>query len=1187
MYYIKSYKPVEAKIKINNLDVSATFDSGAGTSIINDKILKKLKSEMKVMTNGWVVSASKDRIPIDGTIRVLVQLGEMVKEYEFKVVKDFVKDVLIGVDILEEFGLVLNFKRRMIWSEDDNSLEIPFSISNDYNETFDIVRAKNTTIIPPHQMMLVQGVTKTTNKEVVMIEEGEFWNQRQCYVGRTLSSIKQGEELLVMVMNTSDKEIKIKSNRKIAQLTEVVIDKDENQEVLSMMNDNSRSNNQQWLKDKVKLKDSKISEEQKQKLLNLLGRYSRVFEKPDKMGITKVKHFIQTTQNKPFKLSQYKLSHKEHEQIDKMTQDMEKQGVISKSDSPWSSPVVLVKKKDGSVRFCVDFRSLNSITKKDGYPLPIIEDYLSVLGKAKYFTVVDLVAGYWQIQLDENDRQKTAFSTRNNHWEFNVMPFGLSGAPATFQRAMDVLLSGCLWQYALVYLDDIIIFSETWEKHLQHIDDVLQRLDKSNFRIKLEKCQFAMETVKFLGHVVSKEGLKMDPEKVMKMRNSSKPRNIKELQRFLGLCNYYRKFVKNFAQITKPLYDLQTLPEWNWNEHCNNSFDQLIKELTTEPIVSFPDFNQKFILETDASDYAIGAVLSQEINGKSNVISYYSKVLSKHQRNYSVTEKECLAVVKAVQHFRQYLFGQQFKIITDHECLTWLKMLKQPAGRLTRWMLALQEFKFEIIYRRGKENIIADALTREPIVRDVYTIFKDFDMALEQWSDPDLQPLIKFLLTNKLPHDKYQQSQLLAMKEHYMVDEKKVLLHINKISSKEIYYQIVVPELLRSLVIRSSHSDTLAGHFGFRRTFETMNKKYYWDSMYLDTRNFIKACIDCQQVKIPRSKKLGLLKSITTKEPFEMIGMDFMGPLKITERGNKYILVITDYFTKWAEAWALKEQTAEEVARVLVTEFLPRHGVPMKILTDQGSQFRSNLLKELCKLLKIKKVETTAYHPQCDGQTERFNGTLKQLIQFNYDNNKHDWDEWLSLALFAYRRSVNPVTGYSPFYLLHGREPKIPLDTIIKSDVEMFSDTHTFIQDLVVRLQEIYEDVAETTNLEKKRQQQQYNKHRQDIEFNEKDYVLLKRIKIPGQSKFRKPYIGPYRIKKKLSSLNYRLEDLDGKERKQTAHVDRLKGITFNNITPWKDDTDGTGEEEEEKEEGEEIKNMKNMKKMRKMKKRK
>ena len=395
---------------------------------------------------------------------------------------------------------------------------------------------------------------------------------------------------------------------------------------------------------------------------------------------------------------------------------MLKKDVIQPSSSPWASPIVLVKKKDGSTRFCVDYRKVNGVTRKDAYPLPRVDDTLDTLAGAKWFTTLDLVSGYWQVEVHKDDQEKTAFCTSDGLFEFKVMPFGLCNAPATFQRLMDMILAGLQWTTCLVYLDDVIVLGRTFIEHLDHLEAVFSRLHEANLKLQPFKCNLCRAKVNFLGHIVSSEGISSDTSKVEKVANWPIPTCQRDVQCFLGLANYYRRFVKDYANIARPLHRLtEKNAIFKWTEECQQSFDNLRERLISAPILAFPDCSKPFILDTDASNTGIGAVLSQkQEDGTERVIAYASRVLSKAERRYCVTRRELLAVVFFIDHFRHYLIGRSFTLRTDHGSLTWLWKFKNPEGQLARWLEKLQEYDFTIQHRQGRKHCNADAMSRIP-----------------------------------------------------------------------------------------------------------------------------------------------------------------------------------------------------------------------------------------------------------------------------------------------------------------------------------------------------------------------------------------------------------------------------------------------------------------------------------------
>ena len=471
--------------------------------------------------------------------------------------------------------------------------------------------------------------------------------------------------------------------------------------------------------EKKEIQVGKLTEEQQVKFNILMNKYKDIFaEETNQLGRTNmVKHRIEVEENiEPIKQKYYKTGLKEDEFIQEEIERLLKEGIIQKSKSAWTSPVVLVKKKDGKIRFCVDYRKLNNVTKKDAYPIPRIDEMLEALGGAKWFTTLDLASGYWQVEMDSESKDKTAFVTKHGTYEFNVMPFGLTNAPATFQRLMNEILEGTLGKGIIVYLDDINIYSKTFEEHLEKLEEVLKRLKIAGLKIKLSKCHFIKEELTFLGHVVNKEGILPDPEKIEKVKNFPRPKTVKDIRSFLGLASYYRKFIGGFSEIAKPMNELvkKDVP-FKWEEHQEEAFRKLKKKLIKQPILRYSDFNKTFYLMTDGSAKGLGAVLAQkDEEGRDYVIAYASTSLTGSQPNYSATDLKLLAVVWAIEHFRHYLVYRHFVVLTDHSATQYLKKnpIKEIKGRLARWMLRLQPYNFTIEHRTGKKNANADVLSR-------------------------------------------------------------------------------------------------------------------------------------------------------------------------------------------------------------------------------------------------------------------------------------------------------------------------------------------------------------------------------------------------------------------------------------------------------------------------------------------
>ncbi|GFY19212.1 retrovirus-related Pol polyprotein from transposon 17.6 [Trichonephila clavipes] len=441
------------------------------------------------------------------------------------------------------------------------------------------------------------------------------------------------------------------------------------------------------------LQNTDLDEKQRCAAGGLITEFQSLFSRTSEdFGRTRLtKHRIDTGEHPPIKQHPRRLPFAKQEEVQRLINDMKNNDDIEPSSRPWASPIVLVRKKDGSTRFCVDYRWLNDVTKKDSYPLPRIDDTLDTLAGNTWFSTLDLKSGYWQVELHPDDKEKTAFTAGQGLWQFKVMPFGLCNAPATFERLMETVLGGLSYETCLVYLDDIIIVVRSFEEHLKNIRHVLQKLKEANLKLNPSKCHLFRREVTYLGHIISAEGVQTEPDKISAVKDWNCPTNVHQLRSFLGLCTYYRKFVKNFSTIARPLHKLtEAKQKFIWTVDFNNAFNKLKDALTSAPILAYPEIGKQFILDTGASHESIGTVFSQEIDGQERVSAYFSKCLSKPERNYCVTRKELLVIVKAVEHFHPYLYGRKFLLRTDHISLTLLLNFKNSEGQIARWIQRLQ-----------------------------------------------------------------------------------------------------------------------------------------------------------------------------------------------------------------------------------------------------------------------------------------------------------------------------------------------------------------------------------------------------------------------------------------------------------------------------------------------------------------
>ena len=931
-----------------------------------------------------------------------------------------------------------------------------------------------------------------------------------------------------------------------------------------------------------------LGEEQKAQVSTLFVDYQDVFSKHsgDIGRAIGVQHKINTGDAVPLKQPPRRLPIAKREEADRAVEEMEKQ-IIEPSSSPWSSPVVLVRKKDGTTRFCVDYRRLNDVTRKDSFPLPRIDTTLDSLNGSHWFSTLDLKSGYWQVELDADAKEKTAFSYGKGLWQFTVMPFGLCNAPATFERLMETVLAKLPWQTCLVYLDDIIVLGKDFDQHVENLKEVFDRLRSANLKLNPKKCSLFQKRVTFLGYVVTRDGIETDPEKVKIIRSWSVPTNANELRSFLGLCTYYRRFVPDFAKIAAPLHSLtHKNVAFHWNEECEGAFQSLKERLSELPILIYPDVSQPFILDTDASDVSIGAVLSQCKDEVEHPVAYFSKTLSSTEKHYCVTRKELLAVVKATEHFHSYLYGNHFVIRTDHSALQWLLSFKNPEGQMARWVQKLGQYDFEIRHRKGRMHGNADALSRRPcdeeeckycdkrdikeairseeveisgtkkvdhVIRSMSCsppstrIIQNFEEAQRQ--DSEINVILQFMKkSSRKPSWDEVSSYSPAVKVYWgqwealKLIEGKLYRCLDTIPPETERKQLIVPKILRGTVLEQLHNSHTGGHFGMAKTLGKVRERYFWPYCRKDVEEWCRKCEKCASRKGPRKKQRGPMKQFNVGAPLERIAIDVLGPLPTSGKGNKYILIVGDYFTKWAEAYPLENQRAEVVAEVIVKQFIARFGVPLQMHSDQGRNFESAVFSDICVMLGIDKTRTTALHPESDGMVERFNRTLENQLAIFVERHQKDWDKNVPLLLMSYRSAIHESTKETPANVMFGRELNLPIDLLYgRPPSEKNMDTYDYVSNLKRRMANVHEFARIRMQVASDRMKRKYDIQASKDVFEVDELVWLYN---PKRKKGLSPKLtcdweGPYIILKRINELLYRIRK-SAREKPRVVHRNRL-----------------------------------------------
>lgn len=1036
----------------------------------------------------------------------------------------------------------------------------------------------------------------------------------------------------------------------------------------------------------IPIGNCEVSLQCKEKLVDLIETYESVFSRHhlDCGEARDFCHRIRLTDDRPFRLPYRRISPAHYHKLKETLDEMEAKEIIRKSCSEFASPLVLVWKKNGDLRICTDFRWLNARTVKDAHPLPHQSDVLAALGGNMFFSTMDLTAGYYNIPLHELDRKYTAFSSPLGLHEYNRLPQGLCNSPATFMRMMLTIFGDQNFLSLLCYLDDLLVFAKTEEESLARLEMVFRRLKEHNLKLSPSKCQFLRRSVKFLGHVISQNGISRDPDKVEAivkvteadlMELDGVTPSPSKIRSFLGMVIYYQHFIENCSVLAKPLFGLtggqkrprksksnkrpllsRKLGPDDWTQECKQAFGDLKAALIEEVLLAHPDFSKPFILSVDASTAGLGAVLSQihHNSDKAQPIAFASKSLNHAQAKYPAHRLEFFAMKWAIcNKFSHWLRGHRFTVWTDNNPLKYILTKPRLDACEQRWVAQLAPFDFDIQYIPGTKNVVADALSREPFVqskilhrltrapystllkqaanfkkddvqnmfrlstelpemRDVNAQFKTGDATFEavciagsvwvssdeisavmqthqHWEDAGTVRAISHVQyleslvavgQNAVPvfnHDELLTEQVndaVVGRVKFFIDrgrrpsrrEKvhesrgtlRILRQWGKLNTrlgivyrvskhpvtKQKTYQYVVPESLRMAVLKGIHDD--AGHQGQQRSLGLARQRFYWDTMEKDVKDYVHNCKRCIVSKSPEPEARAPLVSITTSSPLELVCIDFWSA---EDHNNKSVdvLVVTDHFTKLACAYPCSNQSAKTVARVLWNNFFCVYGFPVGIHSDQGANFESLLIAELCQLAGIDKTHTTPYHPMGNGQVERMNRTLGNMIRALPPRSKVRWPQMLNTLTFAYNCTVHETTGFSPFFLMYGRTPRLPVDLMFESVLLNGEtvDIDKYVQSLKRDLCEAMKLAQSHSGKQQHRQAELYNKRSKGQPVDIGQRVLLANKGERGKKKLADRWESTvYIVIDKNSLLNtYKLRSPSGVVK--TVHRNLIMPVDF------------------------------------------
>ena len=881
-----------------------------------------------------------------------------------------------------------------------------------------------------------------------------------------------------------------------------------------------------------------------ERLLKLLFTHSSAVALPgDPLGCTHlVEHKIELLPDtRPVYIPAYRLPHSQREIANRKVQEMIDEGIVEPSTSPWNSPLFLVPKKDGDFRPVVDFRQLNRCTASQRFPLPVLTDLLQSLGENNsIFSSLDLMSGFWQVPLAKESQPLTAFSTEKGHFQYLRLPMGLKNSPICFQILINEVFRGILGNGVFAYLDDLIVVSRDMETHFQRLNDVFARLAHAGLKVKLTKCNFLRKRITFLGHVVDANGLHTSDDKIAAVKNFPRPSSVTQLKSFLGLSGYYRPFVPHYATLSSALLRLLKKDvAFIWGEEQEHAFNALKNALTSAPVLGFPNFNEPFILVTDASGKGLGAALMQrDSRNKNRPIAYASRILNNAESRYSITDLETLAIVWALRHFRDLIYGYSVTVYTDHKAVKDLFKGRNLTGRLARWMVILEDYHPTIEYLPGKLNVVADALSRSvaaPLVAaqpPLVTLTED--MLMNAQRDHPLWGQVIHSLdrddASSLPQLPVPATQF-SLQNGLLV--RRASPHTS--SPRGDTSQIVIPDTLIPQILTMVHDSVEAGHPGVDRTLRYTLLRYWWPSLHKDITQHVAKCLSCARHKSHPSFPVPMLQYPVPERPWDTIALDLL-KLPLTTTGYQYLFVCVDHFSRYIILAPLRDKSASSVARVLVDKVINPFTTPKVILSDNGAEFRNELLAEICHAFNMKQTFIVAHHPASNGLVERANRKILEALRHVTSGFAHTWDNWLSHIAASVNSSYNSSINESPHFVIFGEDKRLPYDMLLSKPQPLYN-VENFAKVLVTSFQRIHQSVK--TRLQSSNSEitaRQHNSARQ-IKFQIGDVVLL--LNPARDSKLAPRNLGPYRIIARAGN-KFTIRDLDTHE-ESTVHASNLR----------------------------------------------
>jgi hypothetical protein len=1190
--------------KINDTETNMLIDSGASISVISDKMFKAIHKHWEAPK-----LPLPDHIRLTGitghTIQVMdyvelevSMLGRKFKRPMLVVAGLNLTQTVIGWDTIRQEGIILDGKSGQVYMKDRQAEEEGWAVAS--------LLTTRPVLIEPRTVQKISVMPMVANRRLPTGKTGICEAISPSPLGLWDSAVQVADngEVTVSVVNMLRQGVQLEPGDSIGTMR----NPDYFEEEISPLNDETVNavfgdigeepkdpgrgeakeqatpEERRDLEQRVQIK---AQGEFRAKYLRLILRYHDVCSKTKfDLGFTDViKHSIRINSEVPIHVRQFRVPFEHERMLHDYVDELLKKGAIEVSRSPYNSPIFCVAKKvpqnhiEGEplpLRVVLDYRRINAESLPDRYSIREVREYVDEVGRAnsKIFSALDLTAGFWQQSLEEESREYTSFTVpgKGTRYQWRVTPMGLQGSPASFARLMDFIMKGL--KGVLTYIDDVLVHTEDHEGHLVLLEDTLLRLRKYGLKLNVDKTTFGAEEVQYLGYTLSRKGVSPSQDKLKAIRDFKPPQTVKQIREFVGVCNYFRFLVQNFSRKAATLTALTKKDtKWRGGElppEAKENFFTLQKQLCSEPVVAYPRRGLPFILHTDGASGdqvnpgGLGAVLLQEQDGEEKVIAYASRGLKTHEKNYSAYLLELTAAVFGIEHFDVYLRGRRFALYTDHKPLEKLNAVhKKTLNRLQQQMC---EYEFTMHYKRGDENTIADFLSRNALTNEeearkmavLAALSTDpADTRAEQGADQRIKDVREYLRTGLLPtHDKAYAMWVKRIADECFLEDNIVWKQVKRRGFRE-RAALYAPEVIREKLIQAAHLTREAGHGGNHRTMERIMLSYWWPGISQDVDRFVRKCGRCQMAKSLQPPSAPLQSMPVCMEPNERVHMDLLGPLKTTTAGNKYIMVITDAFTKYAEVIAIENKEAKTIARVFFERWICRFSVPWAIVTDQGKEFCNKILEELCKLWGVDKTRTSPFHPQTNSSAESYNRTIIKYMRAILDNSKTlEWEEMIPSMMLAYNTHIHRSTKETPFFLTFAHDPRLPFFDIAKPKV-MYHDnyaTESFRQ-----VQWAFQTVFENQEEARKIRETYYNKKTTERVFLPGERVLIYYPNVPKgiNQKFYKRW-RLFTVMKQVGPVNVLVRE-NPRSKQAIVHVNRVRHATVEEIEEQCDSTSVQG----------------------------